>query len=167
MIQSKQALTESAIDSFILSNLVSVLRHRCQCDFQETFISQAMLLCQKEDPTQVVYRARITRYGTISATKLVGFIEEWVKQGASITTGILVVTFDSNCLIRISDIDEPICDQILTVVVTSSPTTNPCPPLSDTATIIASIVPALVLIIVMIIAVIDIFVYFVKLRNRK
>ena len=79
-----------------------------------------MLLCLKEEPKQVVYRASITRYETHSATQLVGYVEEWVKQGASVTSGALVTTFDLNCPVRISDIDEPVCHSTSTTYPNSS-----------------------------------------------
>ena len=68
-----------------------------------------MILCEEETPTQVVYRSNITRYGDYSADQLVGYIEEWVQQEALLISGITVVTFDSNCTVRISGIDEPVC----------------------------------------------------------
>ena len=87
-----------------------VIRDRCQCDFQDTFVSQAVLLCQREEPSQVVYRSIIIRYGTFSANQLVGYIEEWVTQGAAVINGVPMATFDPNCTVRISDINEPVCE---------------------------------------------------------
>ena len=106
----------------------------CHCDFQECFISQAVLLCDKEEPTQVVYRASIFRYGSYPANQLVGYIEEWVKQGASVTiAGLVQVTFDSDCPVRIFDMDEPICVQQLTVAVIQTLMSTPVPNLTSTA----------------------------------
>ena len=127
-----QPSTESSIDSLIRMEVAQVIRERCQCDFQESFISQAVLLCDQQQPTQIVYRANITSYRNYSADQLVSYIEDWVKQGATVTTGFSVVTFDPNCPVKINDIGDPVCTQPLTsatiptstsvVIPTSTPT---------------------------------------------
>ena len=108
-ISLMQPSMESAIASLIWSNLVLVIRDGCQCDFQESFISPAMILCQEEEPSRVVYRSNITRYGLYSANQLVQYIEEWVKQGALISSGVFVVKFDPKCSVRVFDANEPVC----------------------------------------------------------
>ena len=37
------------------------------------------------------------------------YIEEWVKQGALITSGVFVVKVDPNCAVRVFDANEPVC----------------------------------------------------------
>ena len=106
-----QLSTQSSIDSLIQMEVAQVIRDKCQCDFQESFISQAVLLCDHQQPTQIVYRANITSYRNYSADQLVGYIEEWVEQGATISTGVFIVTFDSACPVRINDIRDPVCVQ--------------------------------------------------------
>ena len=69
-------------------------------------------MCEEEAPTKVFYQSNITRYGDYSADQLVGYIEEWVQQGALLIDGVVVVTLDSNCAVRISGIDEPVCDPV-------------------------------------------------------
>ena len=66
-------------------------------------------MCENDEPLQVVYRANITTYASYSASQLVSYIEEWIRQGASITSGVFMVTFDSSCPVEVSDINEPIC----------------------------------------------------------
>ena len=93
----------------ILSEVTRAIRERCQCNFQQIFIEQILPLCENDNPLQVVYRANITTYASYSASQLVAFIEEWMKQGASITSGIYMVMFDSECSVEVSDVDQPIC----------------------------------------------------------
>ena len=109
-----QASTKSSIDSFIRMEVTQVIRARCECEFQESFIGQAVLLCDQQQPTVIVYRANITSYGNYSSNQLVGYIEDWVKQRATFTTGFSVVTFDPNCPVRINDISDPVCTQPVT-----------------------------------------------------
>ena len=56
-----------------------------------------------------MYRSSITRYGPYSANQLVRYIEEWLKQGALLTSGIFVVKFDPTCAVSIFDVNEPVC----------------------------------------------------------
>ena len=119
-----QPSTESSIDSLIQMEVTQVIRERCQCDFQESFIGQAMLLCDQQQPTQVLYRANITSYGSYSANQLVGYIEDWVKQGATFTTGVFIVTFDPDCPVRINDLSDPICATIPTSASVVTPTST-------------------------------------------
>ena len=106
--------------------MAKVIREMCQCDFQESLISQAVLLCEEKLPTISIYRARIFRYRTYSASQLVDYVDEWVKQGASITVGGLAqVTFDQDCPVRIQDVDEPVCVEQPTAEVTLMSATSP------------------------------------------
>ena len=108
------------MESLIESEVAKVIRDMCQCDFQESLISHAVLLCEEELPTIIVYRARIFRYHTYSASQLVGYVDEWVKQGASVTIGGLAqVTFDQDCPVRVNNVDEPICVQVALISTTS------------------------------------------------
>ena len=103
-----------------------------------------MLLGEKEQPDEVVYRARIFRYANYSASHLVGFIEEWVEQGASISNGIfLQVTFDSDCPVRISNIDEPICVQQPNVAITLTLTSTSSPLISKTSSLPVSVLTSI------------------------
>ena len=89
--------------------VAQVVRDRCQCDFPGSFISQAVLLCDQQQPTQIVYRANIACYGSYSADQLVGYIEDWVNEGATLATEDFVVTFDSDCPVLIGSVDDPVC----------------------------------------------------------
>ena len=118
-----QTSTESSIDSFIRMEVAQVVREKCQCDFQESFISQAVLFCDQQEPTQIVYRAIIASYGNYSADQLVGYIEDWVIQGAIITSGLVVAKFDPDCPVRIN-ISDPVCGHPSTSAVTSHSTST-------------------------------------------
>ena len=159
---STQTSTESSIDSLIRMEVAQVIRGSCQCDFQESFISQAVLLCDQQEPTQIVYRANITSYGSYSANQLVGYIEDWVKQGATVTSGVAIVTFDPDCPVRINDISDPVCAQTLTS--TASPTPTPCA--SNTLAAIAASV-SVVVIIVAVTTVVIIILIICLLNQRK
>ena len=153
-----QTSIESSVDSFIQMEVAQVVRDSCQCDFQESFISQGVFFCDEQEPTQIVYRANITSYGDYSADQLLDFIEEWVNQGATITSGVAIVTFDSDCPVRINDISDPVCAQTSTSVVT--PTLTP-----STLAVIAASVSVVVVIVVVTAAVIIILI--ICLVNRR
>ena len=115
-----QTSVQSDVDTLIRTEVTQVIRERCQCDFQEIFISRVLPLCENDEPLQVVYRAQITSYASYPASQLVSYIEEWVRQGVSITSGIFMVTFDSECPVEVSDIDEPVCGPNAGVCLQSS-----------------------------------------------
>ena len=153
-----QASTESFVDSLIRMEVAQVIRDRCQCDFQESFISQAVLLCDQQQPTQIVYRANVISYKSYSADQLVGYIEEWVKQGATITSGVVIVTFDPDCPVRINDISDPACDQ-------PSTSATPTPSAPNTLAVVAASVS--VAVIVVAVTIIFIIILVICLLNRK
>ena len=132
--------TESIIESYIQSLVTEVIKEGCHCDFQENFIGQAEILCDLLEPTQIVYRASITRYANYSADQLVGYIEDWVRTGPSVSIGLTVVEFDSNCPVRISSLSDPICE-----LPSTSPEPTLLPPQSDTpAAITAGVTVAVI-----------------------
>ena len=74
-----------------------------------------MLLCDTQNPTQAVYRAQIFNFGSISSTQIVSWIEYWVLNGASVTTGPVLVTFDPTCPVPLNSINNEICQLSLTM----------------------------------------------------
>ena len=159
-----QPSTESSIKSVIQMEVAQVIRNECQCDFQERFISQAVILCDQQQPTQIVYRASITSYRSYCSDQLVGYVEDWVKQGATFTSGGLTVTFDPNCPVRIDDISDPVCTGA--AIPTSTSVVTPTSTLStlNIPAVIAS-VSVVVVIFAATITVIVILIFY--LFNRK
>ena len=159
-----QPSTESSVKSSIQGEVAKVIRNKCQCDFQDTSISQALLLCEEQEPNKVVYRASIVMYDSYSATELVGYIEDWVKQGGSVSIGVVVVKFDPNCPVRISDFNDPICFQ--TSVTTANTQTSTLPPHSlDTSAIVITSVACTIITTAMIL--ISVLIIVCLLNKRK
>ena len=168
---SSQTSTKSSIDSLIRVEVAKVVRDSCQCDFQKSFISQAVLLCDQQQPTQTVYRASITSYGNYSANHLLDYIEVWVKQGATITSGVVIVTFDPDCPVKINDVSDPVCAQPSTSVVipmsTSVVTPTLTPSAPNTLAVIAASLTVVVIIVAVTTAVIIILIICVLKQKKK
>ena len=163
---STQPLAESFVESLIQKGVAQAIRDRCQCDFHEIFISQAVLLCDQQQPAQIVYRANITSYGNYSTDQLVSYIEDWVRQGDTITSGVVVVTLDPDCPVRINDISDPVCARPSTSSTSSvAPTSLVTPNSKLHASTILFIVAASVSVVAVALAVINIF--NMILLNRK
>ena len=147
--------------------VTQVIRDGCQCDFQESFISQAVLLCDQQQPTQIVYRANITSFGNYSANHLLEFIEEWVSQGATIVIDVAIVTFDPDCPVRISGINDPVCSQ--TAIVPTSTSVVVTPTLTSGAPSTLALIAASVPVAVTIVAVtaVVIIILILCILNRK
>ena len=167
-----QPSTASSIDSFIRLEVAQVIRERCQCDFQESFISQAVLLCDQQQPTQIVYRAKITSYGSYSSNQLLGYIEDWVKQGATFNTVSFVVIFDPKCPVRINDISDPVCSQtrfVATIPASSSavtPTSTQCTP-NVLVAIAAGVSVFVIIVAATIIVIIILIIYLLSQKKKK
>ena len=115
-----QVTTENSIKSFIRSAVVDTLQEYCECGFLDMFITQEMLLCDTQNPTQAVYRAQVFNFGSISSTQIVSWIEEWVLNGASVTSGPILVTFDPTCPVPLTRFNDEICQQDMTVTAATS-----------------------------------------------
>ena len=68
-----------------------------------------MLLCDAQNSTQAVYRAQVFNFGSISSTQIVSWIEDWVLNGASVTSGPILVTFDPTCPVPLNSVNDEIC----------------------------------------------------------
>lgn len=97
------------MESFIQSAVVAAINDRCQCGFTDAYVSGEKLYCDCQSATQVVYRANISSYGRYSSDDLVGLIENWVRGGPSVPSGIHQVVFDSTFPVRIASDDDPVC----------------------------------------------------------
>ena len=100
-------------------------KSQCECSIAENDFTHDELVCDQELITQVVYRAKIATMST-DANNVVSIIEQWILHGASITSGLTLVTFDPSCYIRISSFSNPVCvnGNISTVATTTTTTTT-------------------------------------------
>ena len=106
-----QISTEDSIKLFVRSAVVDVVIDNCDCGFLNSFIANEILLCDTQNPTQAVYRAQVFNFGSISSTQIVSWIEDWVLNGASVTSGPILVTFDSTCPVPLNSFNDEICQQ--------------------------------------------------------
>lgn len=58
----------------IRNTVVTTIRSNCNCSFEENYISGDILLCNDTSSTNVLYKASITAYGSISSEQL----RQWV-----------------------------------------------------------------------------------------
>ena len=115
-----QISTENSIKSFIRSAVVDTIQDYCECGFLDSFITNESLFCDSQNPTQAVYRAKLFNFGSISSTQIVSWIENWVLNGASVTSGPILVTFDPTCPVPLNNINDGICQIPVTTQSTSS-----------------------------------------------
>lgn len=109
-----QTTTNTTIISFIRNAIVSAINNSCQCNFQEVYITNEHTYCDMLSPTQAIYRAEITRFKTFSPNQLVSIIEQWVQSKPSLRSGSAIVTFNTtNCPVRVTSMNEPICGSFL------------------------------------------------------
>ena len=94
---------------FIRSVVVDIVTDYCDCGFLDSFITNETLLCDTQNPTQAVYRAQVFNFGSISSTQIVSWIEDWVLNGASVTSGPVLVTFDPTCPVPLNSFNDEIC----------------------------------------------------------
>ena len=117
-----QARIENSVTMFIRSAVIDAIRQSCsQCGFSEQFINGEELICEESNPLEVVYRAHIMDYGSLSSSTLVDIIEQWVVGGATATTDFgVVVMFDASCPISINSTNDLVCQQPSTIGVSNT-----------------------------------------------
>ena len=150
-----QISTEDSIKSFIRSAVVDTVIDNCDCGFLDSFIAQEMLLCDTQNPTQAVYRAQVFNFGSISSTQIVSWIENWVLNGASVTSGHVLVTFDPTCPVPLNSFNDRICQIPVTTKSTSS------------AGVIAGSALAVAFIVLICVVLIIIVILYFRLKSKK
>ena len=97
-------------------------KSQCECSIADNDFIHDELICDQELVTQAVYRAKIATMST-DASDIVSIIEQWIQHGASITTGLTLVTFDPSCYIHISSFSDPVCvnGNMSTVATSTAP----------------------------------------------
>ena len=121
-----------------------------------------MLLCDTQNPTQAVYRAQVFNFGSISSTQIVSWIEEWVLNGASVTSGPILVTFDPTCPVLLNSINDEICQ----LPMTTSPSTPTKQSTSSLGVIIGSAIAGGCIVFICVVVIIIIAFYF-RLKSKK
>lgn len=103
--------------------MIDIVTERCECAFTGDRINNEELLCDLSNPTSAIYRAKISSTNTILADDVVAIIEQWITGGATVTEGLVIVTFDSTCPVRIGSNSDPICEREMDTMSLSSTTT--------------------------------------------
>ncbi len=93
----------------IVSEIVSMLRPLCQCDFTNNGIRNGRYICYQDTPQYVTYRAEVHGIPFVSASQLIESVEEWVASGVAISVQAQSLTPDMTCKTSISSIDEEGC----------------------------------------------------------
>ena len=150
-----QISIENSIKSFIRSAVVDTIQDYCECGFLDSFITNESLFCDSQNPIQAVYRAKLFNFGSISSTQLVSWIEDWVLNGASVTSGPILVTFDPTCPVPLNSINDRICQIPVTTQSTSS------------VGVIAGSALAVAFIVLICIVLIIIVILYFRLKSKK
>ena len=160
-----QISTENSIKSFIRSAVVDTIQDYCECGFLDSFITNETLFCDSQNPTQVVYRAKLFNFGSISSTQIVSWIEDWVLNGASVTSGLVLVTFDPTCPVPLNSINDGICE-LPADMSTSTPTIVTTQSTSSVGVIAGSALAVIFIVLICIVLIIIVIFYF-HLKSKK
>ena len=164
---SLQNSTENSIKSFIRSAVVDTIQDYCKCGFLDSFITNETLFCDIQSPTQIVYRAQVFNFGSISSTQIVSWIENWVLNGASVTSGLVLVTFDPTCPVTLNSINDGICE-LPGTMSTSTPTIVTTQSTSSVGVIAGSALAGAFIVLICVVLIIIVILYFrLKLKKRR
>ena len=132
-----QATVRSSVELFIVEAVVSGVQKYCQCDLQSVYLSGTELLCDEQEPNWVLLAADIIEYGEHSTQELVGYIQDWVTQGAtSESGGLAVITFDKNCPVGVHPGATASCLVSSPTITCIEPTVSNSPPsLTDSGSV--------------------------------
>ena len=123
-----------------------------------------MLLCDAQNPTQAVYRAQVFNFGSISSTQIVSWIEDWVLNGASVTSGTVLVTFDPTCPVTLNSFNDEIC-QLPMTTSTLTPTKQST---TSLGVIIGSVFAVGCIVFIFVVVIIIVAFYFrLKLKKER
>ena len=161
-----QISTENSIKSFIRSAVVDTIQDYCECGFLDSFITNESLFCDTQNPTQVVYRAKLFNFGSISSTQIVSWIEDWVLNGASVTSGPILVTFDSTCPVNLKSTNDRICELPATMS-TSTPTVVATQSTSSVEVIAGSTLAVVFIVLTSIVLIIILVAFYFRLKSKK
>lgn len=90
--------------------IVSQLKHQCQCMLDTTYITAAQFSCDPQETSSIIYRARLSSTLDTSNTELSSFLENWVTSGAaSVTLEHIQLDLRPSCATIISNLNDPIC----------------------------------------------------------
>lgn len=104
-----------------------------------------MLVCDEQQPAEIEFRAKISSYGSNSVDQIVGYIEDWVTQGANATTGNVVLTFYPTFPIIASD---ELCPTSTVVIISPSSTVTNITTIIAIGVTIAAVSSILMIVIV-------------------
>ena len=160
-----QISTENSIKSFIRSAVVDTIQDYCNCGFLDSFITNETLFCDIQNPIQAVYRGEVFNFGSISSTQIVSWIENCVLNGVSVTSGLVLVTFDPTCPVPLNSINNGICEPPGTMS-TSAPTIVTTQSTSSVGVIAGSALAVAFIMLICIVLIIIVMLYF-RLKSKK
>ncbi len=84
------------------------------CNNCSAVVSNDILSCDNATPTDAIYRTNITAIYPYTTTSLIELITEWVMGGATVASGITLISLNSQCPVVIATASEPLCDSPIT-----------------------------------------------------
>ncbi len=95
-------------EAAIVETISRVISAGCNCSFPEAALQGGLFSCWN-GPTEVTYRNSIV--STDNTSKLVGYIEDWVKsEQPFIQVGRFLVKVFQDCPVRKSSVNDPECE---------------------------------------------------------
>ena len=103
--------------------IVSHLKHECQCVLDATYITAAQFSCDPQETSNIIYRARLSSTLDTSNTEFSSILENWVTSGAaSVTVEHIQLDIRLSCAVIISTLNDPICPVSSSTEIPNTPT---------------------------------------------
>ncbi len=100
MVQKTDDITTTLVQGVIAS---------CNCGLNSTFLLNAFLKCFTDSPQHVTYRATLLSSSDLSTSKVLVYIEKWIRSTPSVIIQNLNLILNSTCPTAIPDFDSLEC----------------------------------------------------------
>ena len=96
----------------VVNAIVEEVVEDCSCDFSSGNIARSGFTCSDPSSEYVVFRAELVVSGEPDASKLLEFIEQWIKEEPQISVDNVLLKVDdsNNCAVGISSFDDALCN---------------------------------------------------------
>ena len=110
---------------YIEEALIEAIESRCECHFPKVNLLKASFSCAIS-PNLTTYRNTLIGTHNFNATRLIGFIQDWVNSGPKINIKTYTVWLDSSCPVAISSLKEPECGLVSQCPCANDPNVVKC-----------------------------------------
>ena len=99
-------MDDQGVQNFFKEKLSERISVRCDCSFPQQNLVNGRLFCASPNSNTLIYRVYVIPTDELSSSEAVMHLEDWLKAGPTLVSGVAEIKVDNTCNLTISSITD-------------------------------------------------------------